>query len=395
MKLTIVIGNRPQIIKIAPVVETALANRELELRVIHTGQHYDQMLSDTFFQELNLPSPDINLGVGSGSHGIQTGNAMVRLEKELVKHRPDLLMVVGDTNSTLAGALTGVKLHIPLTHLEAGARIFDLRAPEEVNRLVTDHISSLLFTPCRLFTRNVLREAVNRARVVESGDTMYDALLQCRDSIDRSKVLDMLRIEKASYILFTMHRAENVESQNNLSEIARALLKLAPFRIVFPVHPHTEEALRTHGLLAKLQSNRYIKLIPPVGYLDMLRLISEARLVITDSGGIQKETFWLRRPCLTLRERTEWVETVRLGANFLVGSNTTKILETTRKIIETGKRVLRTPPPVYGDGHASERVVRTILDRQQWFAGSWLDYASIPWGAFFTGRGEVSNKKNK
>lgn len=316
MKLVSVIGARPQFIKCAPVShELRRLAREV---VVHTGQHYDDSMSGVFFRELGLPEPDYDLGVGSASHGAQTGEMLKKIEEVLVKEAPDMVLVYGDTNSTLAGALSAAKLHVPIAHVEAGLRSFNRRMPEEINRVLTDHLSDWLFCPTETAVENLSREGITKG-VHLVGDVMYDAL---HDSVEKAKasstVLDRLGVESGRYVLVTVHRAENTDHPVRLKGIMTAFASLADSgrTIVFPVHPRTRKQL-SH--LSINYPERFC-LTEPLPYLDMVLLEANAQLIATDSGGIQKEAYWLGVPCITLREETEWVETVESGWNRLVGT---------------------------------------------------------------------------
>jgi len=363
----LVLGARPQIIKSAPFIHLASKHQQIDLSIIHTGQHYDYEMTKIFFEELHLPDPIANLNVGSGSHAQQTAKIMLRTEKILLKQRPDLVIVPGDTNSTLAGALTAAKLHIPVAHIEAGTRSYDMAMPEEINRRLTDHCSTMLFTPTENCKKNLLKEGIPKSKIHQSGDTMYDALLQQLPRAEKTKILQQLNLEPNNYALLTTHRPENVDDPKNLTNIVNAMIKLKPLTIVFPTHPRTQKQLRKHKLYNKLQKQQHMKLIQPVGYHETLQLITNAKLVLTDSGGMQKEAFWLHTPCITLRENTEWTETVRLKANYLTGSNTEKILRTIDRVVRGEKMVrkkLEKLPNPFGDGNASQKIVDAILQHR-------------------------------
>jgi len=364
MKVMLVLGARPQIIKSAPIIHAAKRCTEMDLEIVHTGQHYDYQMSKIFFKELDLPDPIANLEVGSGSHAWQTGEMMIRLERVLVEHKPDFVLVPGDTNSTLAGALSSAKLHIPVGHVEAGARSYDMRMPEEINRRLTDHCSTLLFAPTKTCAQNLSKEGVPDNQVFQTGDTMYDALLQHLGEAMKSNVLHRLGIEQKDYALLTMHRPENVDDPRNLKNIVDAIIQLKDLTIVFPVHPRTKERLRAFDLHKKVQEQKHIKVIQPVSYHDTIKLIKNARMVFTDSGGMQKEAFWLHTPCITLRTNTEWIETVKLGANYLVGANTPQIIQITNRILgrEEIHGKLRKIPNPFGGGKASEKIIDVIKE---------------------------------
>lgn len=367
VNVALILGARPQIIKSMPFIRLSNEDKQVKLSIIHTGQHYNYEMTKVFFEEFSLPEPTVNLEVGSGSHAQQTAKMMTRLEPFLQKQKPDLVVVPGDTNSTLAGALTAAKLNIPVAHIEAGARSYDNRMPEEINRRLTDHCSTLLFTATENCSRNLLKEGISKDSVNLVGDTMYDVLLKQLPKTERTAILDQLNVKTKSYALLTLHRQENVDNLENLKRILDAIVKLKKLVVIFPLHPRTRKQLRNFNLYTKLKEQKHVKLIEPVSYLENINLIKNANLVMTDSGGVQKESFWLKTPCITLRENTEWVETVQLGANYLVGSNTEKIVKTAKEIIENeeelGKKLGELPNP-FGDGRASQKILKIIKDSQ-------------------------------
>lgn len=356
MKIATVVGARPQFIKCAPV---SLELRKVAAEVlIHTGQHYDGNMSRVFFQELCIPEPDYNLGVGSGPHGAQSGEMLKRIEEVLLEERPDAVLVYGDTNSTLAGALAAAKLHIPVAHVEAGLRSFNRRMPEEINRVVTDHLSSLLFCPTKTAVNNLAQEGITQGvRLV--GDVMYDALL-CNIQIaeETSTILKRLQLQPKAYFLATVHRAENTDDIGRLQAIVQAFAEISALHpVIWPVHPRTQQVLKVHNLLYSI--NHALRLIDPASYLDMLLLEKEAKVILTDSGGVQKEAFWLGIPCVTLREETEWVETVQAGWNTLVGTDTDHIVAAATRqapLLPHGSQDL------YGDGHSAERIIQELIE---------------------------------
>ena len=358
----LVVGARPQIIKSAPIVHEASGDAEVEFQLVHTGQHYDFEMSRIFFGELELPDPVVNLGVGSGSHGRQTGKMMIGLEGAIEKLRPDVVLVPGDTNSTLAGALAAIKLQVPVAHVEAGARSYDLRMPEEVNRRLTDHCSRMLFGATENCVKNLLKEGIPKDQIHLSGDTMYDALLRHTARALRSRILEELDLAGAEYAVLTVHRPENVDDPEALKDIIGAMIELKELPIVFPVHPRTMERLKATGLLERVKEAEHVMLVDPIGYHEMLRLVKDSRMVFTDSGGLQKEAFWLRTLCITLRERTEWVETVELGANMLVGNEKERIVQEIRDCrgfekLETKLKGLSNP---FGKGNASKKIIDAL-----------------------------------
>ena len=366
MKAILVLGARPQIIKSAPLIHLASRDKQVHLEIIHTGQHYDYEMTKIFFEELQLPDPMLNLNVGSGTHAQQTAKIMTRLERVLMEQKPDLVIVPGDTNSTLAGALTAAKLNIPIAHIEAGPRSYDLRIPEEINRRLTDHCSTILFAPTENCAENLRKEGIRSEQIVLSGDTMYDALLQCLPKAEKSNILERLELTNRKYILLTLHRPDNVDNPENLTNILKALEQIKDLSIVFPVHPRTEKRLQSIELRRKLSRLNHVKATKPVSYHDNLSLIKNAEVVVTDSGGIQKEAFWLHTPCITLRNNrnacAEWIETVELKANRYSETDTKKVLRALRETLkdETIKERLRKLPNPFGDGHASEKIIRAI-----------------------------------
>ena len=350
MKVATVVGARPQFIK-AAVFSRAL-RKEHQETLIHTGQHYDPELSDVFFQELDLPQPDHNLGVGSGPHGQQTGEMLQRLEPVLQQEAPDWVVVFGDTNSTLAGALAAAKLGLPIAHVEAGLRSFDRSMPEEVNRVLTDHCASLLFCPTETAMRHLAAEGL-RERAHLTGDIMFDSLQQHRKLLeDRTDLLERLGLERKRYFLATVHRAANTDDPTSLARIVHALGDLQD-AVVLPLHPRTKAALQA----ADIHLPPNVKEIAPVGYLDMLALQLHARMVLTDSGGVQKEAYLLGTPCVTLREETEWPETLVNGWNVLAGTDPKRIVEAARR-----PQPQVEAPQVFGNGRAAQRMVDLLQD---------------------------------
>jgi UDP-GlcNAc3NAcA epimerase len=348
MRVVSIIGARPQFIK-AAVVSRALRRRHVEV-LVHTGQHYDANMSAIFFDELDLPEPDVNLGVGSGLHGEQTGAMLAGIEQVLLRERPAWVLVYGDTNSTLAGALAAAKLHIPVAHVEAGLRSFNRRMPEEINRVVTDHLSVALFCPSQTAVDNLAAEGITHG-VHLVGDVMADALAF---AVERAKtgssVLARLGVCERGYLLVTVHRAENTDDALRLGNILQALNALEE-PVLFPVHPRTRKAIAALGL----RLAPHVRLLEPIGYLDMVRLEQLARLILTDSGGIQKEAYWLGVPCVTLREETEWVETVQAGWNILAGAGTDRIVQVVRNMVPPATRA-----GLYGGTNVARRCVALL-----------------------------------
>ena len=356
MKIISVVGARPQFIKLAALSQKLRENhREL---ILHTGQHYDDELSKVFFRELSIPLPDFNLGIGSGNHGQQTGRMLEGIENILLKENPDLVIVYGDTNSTLAGALAAAKQNIPLAHVEAGLRSFRKTMPEEINRVVADHLSDLLFCPTRTSVLNLRKEGITKG-VYLVGDVMYDSLLQNIKVARRiSSIMKSLSLKTKNFFLVTIHRAENTDHPENLKKIVDILLSIKG-KVIFPAHPRVKKFLVKHGLSRKLKAEKDMTLIDPVSYWDMLILEENARIILTDSGGVQKEAFFLKTPCVTLRDGTEWIETVKDGMNTVTGLNLRKI-----KRILTRKPYLRNPKTSpFGNGRASQKIAGIISKR--------------------------------
>jgi len=350
VKILSIVGARPQFIKAAAV--SRILRRAHEEILVHTGQHYDDNMSEVFFKELDIPPPDFHLGVGSGNHGEQTGAMLDGIEKLLLAERPKWVLVYGDTNSTLAGTLAAAKLQCKVAHVEAGLRSFNRAMPEEVNRVVVDHLSDRLFCPSETAVANLAAEGITRG-VVIVGDVMGDVL---RTATDRQRghpeFPDQLGLTERGYLLATVHRAENTDSPEHLKNILRAFESLDE-PVIFPVHPRTRKAIDAIGYMP----SRHVRLMEPLGYLDMTALERTARMILTDSGGIQKEAYWMGVPCLTLRDETEWVETVESGWNCLVGADTEKIVR--------GVRSFRPPsgrPSLYGDGNAAARISQLLAD---------------------------------
>lgn len=355
-KMMCVVGVRPEFIRMAPIIEAVRRNKDLELLILHTGQHYSYKMNEVFFDELGIPKPTVNLEVGSGSHGWQTAQVMMRTEKALEDLRPDLVAVFGDTNSSAGVALAAVKMQIPLAHIEAGCRSYDLRMPEEINRRLIDHCANFLF-PVSEHCREILEQEKVPGKIFQCGDPLYDMFLKNREmAAGKSKILEKLGLGSEPLAIVTLHRAENVDNPLILKTIIGALAKIKTFRVVFPIHPRTESRLKECGAL---------KIIPPVGYWDFLVLLSQAGLVITDSGGVQKEAFFAQVPCVTLRKSTEWVETVESGANTLLDPESDRLSDLLieavdrRSGVKEKLEVLENP---YGDGRAAGQIVN-ILSR--------------------------------
>jgi len=391
MKIITIVGARPQFIKAAAVnraIQTFSKRKDrIQEILVHTGQHYDYLMDKVFFEELKLPKPDYHLGVGSGSHAKQTGIMLERIEMVLKKEKPEMVIVYGDTNSTLAGALAAAKLNIPVAHVEAGLRSYNRNMPEEINRLLTDHLSAFLFCPTDQAVRNLLKEGIKeeRTRIVKNvGDVMYDSILYySKVAEEKSTILGELGLitpnscterfpsgaeaplgrsqtvpyPTPNYYLATLHRAENTDNPKKLKSILRALNEIGKNTpIILPLHPRTKKMMKVYHLFSGFKN---IKFIEPVSYLDMLKLEKNAKAILTDSGGIQKEAYWLKVPCFTLREETEWVETVKSGWNVLVGTRMKRIV---KEVSHTeARRRYQKGGKIFGDGKASQKIVRILI----------------------------------
>ncbi len=349
MKIVTIVGARPQFIK-AAAVSQKLRERYEEI-LVHTGQHYDYEMSGIFFDGLELPQPKASLGVGSGSHGFQTGAMLKAIEDVLLAERPDRVLVYGDTNSTLAGALAASKLCIPIAHVEAGLRSFNRRMPEEINRVIVDDLSDLLFCPSRTAISNLAAAGITQ-NVHLVGDVMLDVLNWAKPRADakRSEILERFGLSRQAYLIATVHRSENTDEVTRMASILRALNAINE-PVVFPVHPRARKIINEMGF----QPKPHVRLLDPVGYLDMVALVGSARLILTDSGGLQKEAYWLGVPCLTLRKETEWVETVAAGWNVLVGSDLSRIVDTVNSYAPPHSH-----PVLYGDGAAADKCVDVL-----------------------------------
>jgi UDP-GlcNAc3NAcA epimerase len=357
VKIVTVIGARPQFIKAATVSRIIANNDEIKEIVIHTGQHYDHNLSKLFFEELEINEPEYNLGIGGRMHGSMTGRQLEKIEEILLNEKPDWVLVYGDTNSTLAGALAAAKLHIPVAHVEAGLRSFNKNMPEEINRVLTDHISTILYTPTDSAINNLLNEGILHSQILPVGDVMYDAALYFKNKAElNSQVLDEYSLTKDNYVLCTIHRAENTDNPSRMKALLEGLGKVArSVPVVLPLHPRTRTVIEKQGIGEFLSG---VNVLPPVGYLDMVMLERHAKLIATDSGGIQKEAFFYEKPCITLRDETEWVELIELGWNTLITPDNADAVA--KGIIErigtTGR-----PGQPFGHGNAAELIVDRLI----------------------------------
>ena len=366
MKIATVLGTRPEIIKMAPIIDE-ISKRDIIQIVLHTGQHYDKEMSDNFFKDLELKVPNYNINVGSSSHGKQTGLMMKGIEEILLKEKPDIVLVQGDTNAVLAGSLVASKLHIAVGHVEAGLRSFDMTMPEEINRCVADITSKMYFIPTEESAINLLAEGFSHKNLFITGNTVVDACFRHLEIAKKKgfseKSLKKLKIEKMnSIITLTMHRAENVDIKERVVNIIDALKELTNTNIIFPIHPRTKNTLKNFGLFDELNSLNHVHIIKPIGYLDFLLLTSMSSLILTDSGGLQEEAITLNVPCLTLRYNTERPETVTAGGNILVGSDKKAILDNARKILtdEEFKNRMKNAINPYGLGNSATLIVDLI-----------------------------------
>ena len=377
-KIITIIGARPQIIKAAAIsraIKHKFSDQLVEL-IVHTGQHYDENMSAVFFTELDIPQPDFNLEIGSGSHASQTGKMLIGLEEIFLKEKPDAVLVYGDTNSTIAGALAASKIHIPLIHVEAGLRSFNKAMPEEINRIACDHMSTLLFTPTSSGIANLIQEGFSMSRehkaqidqplVTHSGDVMFDNSIYFSElSKSNSKVLELLNLNKDQYILCTIHRDTNTDHAIAINSIFNGLLQVqkeSGLNLVLPLHPRTRkkmEELLDHKLKEAIANNSLFQIIDPVGFLDIIALEENSKLIITDSGGLQKEAYFFKKPCVILREQTEWVEIVDNGNALLAGTDTALIVQHSAALL--AKKDF-TYPPFYGDAHAAEAICEIIIE---------------------------------
>ncbi|MCI0449414.1 MAG: UDP-N-acetylglucosamine 2-epimerase (non-hydrolyzing) [Chlorobi bacterium] len=358
VKITCIAGTRPNFIKVAPLINALNKVRNFKTELAHTGQHYDSTMSEIFFKELNIKKPEINIYSGSGSHSVQTGRIMTGLEKRFLKSRPDLVIVVGDVNSTLAAALVTSKLHIPLAHVEAGLRSFDLTMPEEINRIVTDRLSDYLFTPSPDANENLVREGIDSNKVFFTGNIMIDTLVKFNNEIKHKDVLRKYELKKNEFCFLTLHRPSNVDNKKVFKKIAIALKKISgDIKIVFPAHPRSLKKMKEF-ILKNYFNTKNIVLTEPIGYLDTIALVSTARFVITDSGGLQEETTYLNVPCLTLRENTERPVTSAIGTNTVIGTNTELLMKMVTRILsgnyKKGKR------PKFWDGNTAGRIANIL-----------------------------------
>lgn len=376
MKIVTVIGARPQIIKAAALSRAIKEHFKKEVNeiIVHTGQHYDDNMSQVFFDELGIPQPDYNLGVGSASHGVQTARMIEGIEEILLKEKPDCLVLYGDTNSTMAGAIAASKIHVPIVHIEAGLRSFNKSMPEEINRICCDHCSTLLFSPTATGFKNLIKEGFNpdnkrrftidNPGIYHCGDVMYDNSKYFANIADtKSQILDKEGLRGTGYMLCTIHRDNNTDQPERLNAIFKALLKISECKmVVLPLHPRTSKLLNTNlenDLYDKITNNKNIKILPPASFLDMIVLERHAQMVVTDSGGVQKEAFFFQKPCLILRSETEWKEIVECGAAVITDADENKIIDSFNNFVENPPHKF---PEIFGDGKAAEFICKEMLE---------------------------------
>ena len=378
MKIITVVGARPQIIK-AAAISRAIENNfpQIEEIILHTGQHYDQNMSEIFFEELNIPKPTINLNVGSSSHGKQTAKMIEQIEDVLVQYKPNAIVVYGDTNSTLASAVAASKIHVPIVHIEAGLRSFNKKMPEEINRIMCDHASTLLFSPTQTGYQNLINEGFSKTiskkatadcpNIYHCGDVMYDNSIHfSKLSEQKSSILSDLSIENNPFILATVHRNDNTDDPQKLNEIFSSFLKLTEennIQLILPLHPRTmkmKETLLNETIKEQLRNSSLIKIIPPASFLDIISLEKNASLIITDSGGVQKEAYFFKKPCIILRPQTEWVEIVEAKSAVIADTNQEKILNAVNNYLHNENLAF---PPVFGDGKAAEFILNEMVNQ--------------------------------
>jgi UDP-N-acetylglucosamine 2-epimerase (non-hydrolysing) len=358
-RICIVVGTRPEIIKMSPIIREC-ESKALEYVLIHTNQHYSYSMDKIFFEELQLPEPDYNLEIGSGAHGIQTGRMIIELEKKIIMEKPHIVLAEGDTNTVLAAALSAAKLQIDVGHVEAGLRSFDRTMPEEINRILTDHMSEFLFAPTEISKENLLKESIPKNKIYVVGNTIVDATLYNLEiSQKKSSIMEELSINKDGFFLLTLHRQENVDNKERLEKIIESLETIAhrfDMPLVYPIHPRSDKMIKQFGFKSRLETIPKIKLIDPVGYLDFLILEKNAKLVLTDSGGVQEETCILNVPCVTLRYNTERPETVDVGKNVVVGVEKEDVL---KGVSDMKDRKMSTENP-FGDGKTGKKIIEIV-----------------------------------
>lgn len=363
MKILNVVGARPNFMKISPLMREFKKHSEIDAILIHTGQHYDKNMSESFFRDLEIPEPDYNLGVGSGSHSEQTAKIMIEFEKICLKENPDLILVVGDVNSTIACSLVAAKLEIKIAHVEAGLRSFDNEMPEEINRILTDRISNYLFITEPSGIKNLKNEGVPDEKIFHVGNVMIDTLKYLLNKINQTKTNEKYNLDKETYAVLTLHRPSNVDNKDNFSNILEAIEAIQEkIKIIFPLHPRTKKRIEEFGFENRINSMKNLIITEPLDYLNFMNLVVNSKMVLTDSGGIQEETTFLQIPCITLRENTERPITIEIGSNILVGIDRYKIIEESLKVLNNKSN--QNQIPELWDGNAAERIVKILKDNQ-------------------------------
>jgi len=359
IKIICVAAARPNFMKIAPLLDEFKKHKEFKPILVHTGQHYDYNMSGSFFKELNIQKPNYNLGIKAGLHGEQTGRTIIEFEKVCLKEKPQLVIVVGDVNATIACALVASKLHIKIAHIESGLRSFDRNMPEEINRILTDHISDYLFTTCEDGKKNLLREGIDKKKIFFVGNIMIDTLLKQQKKSKKTGILNKLNIKPKEYSLLTLHRPSNVDDKKILKTLFETFnIIQKKIKIIYPIHPRTQKRIKQFGLEKYVKQMKNLIITPPLGYLDMICLLDNSKFLMTDSGGTQEESTVLKIPCLTLRKNTERPITVDIGTNIIVGTNKNKIIRETNKIL-LGKGKEGKTPSLW-DGHVAQRIIKIL-----------------------------------
>lgn len=369
MKIIVVAGARPNFVKIAPIMHELSKykkkNPETNYLLVHTGQHYDKNMSDSFFEDLQIPNPDYNLGVGGGSHAEQTAKIMIEFEKVCLNEKPDVVLVVGDVNSTVACAMVAQKLNIKVAHVEAGLRSFDRSMPEEINRLLTDVISDYLFVTEKSGMKNLKKEGIPKNKIFFVGNVMIDSLIFIQKKLQHEETLQKMNLEKKKFAVMTLHRPSNVDNEEELKKMLGHIKKIQDvIKVVWPMHPRTLNNLRKNNLEEQLKSMSNLVITEPLGYKEFMTLLHNAKLILTDSGGIQEETTYIGVPCLTLRENTERPSTITEGTNILLGQNWDKAYDEIQKIVKSGEEKPHTIPK-YWDGKSSRRIIKILLDKKE------------------------------
>ncbi|MDA0986935.1 MAG: UDP-N-acetylglucosamine 2-epimerase (non-hydrolyzing) [Bacteroidetes bacterium] len=361
-KILSIVGARPNFMKVAPLHRAIIKSGLFEHSILHTNQHYDDLMSKIFFKEFGLPKPKINLHSGSSSHAVQTATIMVEFEKVLPKLKPDLIVVVGDVNSTVACSLVAKKLGISVAHIESGLRSFDRTMPEEINRIVTDSISDYLFVSEESGMINLKKEGISKEKTFFVGNIMIDTLVSLQKEIDKSEIKEKYKLNGSDFILVTMHRPSNVDNKNKLGEIIKLLNEFTNYgKVFFPIHPRTRKMLENYNLFKKLSSNKKIIITNPLGYIDFISLTKNCKVVVTDSGGIQEESTFLKVPCITMRENTERPITIKVGSNILAGTNSKNIIDHVEKIFKNNIKSSKIPK--YWDGNTATRIVHHLNEK--------------------------------